>query len=216
MPLFVSTGSKLWKFFHATLTLSVVASKQLPEWQMESPKQRKESTTSNLSFPIITSGLSWEIVMLLIQALCLKDGSAFGLFLIFEHLLWTQWLQLWQKIELIPTPLQQILHGHFAGSDFTDELCYKNCIQALFYWHWSRALLPQYYLSRSWTSFSSPLKSPINARLSAYSNYQGQPTLNSLDRASITGLVFSFKIYFSFSFCSDFNLEVTVAIGTWW
>ena len=40
---------------------------------MESP------TTSNLSFPIITSGLSWEIVMmLLVQALHLKDGSAFN------------------------------------------------------------------------------------------------------------------------------------------
>ena len=26
--------------------------------------------------------------------------------------------------ELMPTPSRQILHGHFAGSDFTDELCW--------------------------------------------------------------------------------------------
>ena len=45
-----------------------------------------------------------------------KDGSAFNLPLILEHLLWTQWLWLWQKIELPPTPLWQILHGHFKGS----------------------------------------------------------------------------------------------------
>ena len=45
-------------------------------------------TTSNLPFPIITSGLSWEIVMmLLVQALHLKDGSAFNFPLILEHLL---------------------------------------------------------------------------------------------------------------------------------
>ena len=38
MPLFVSTRSKLWKFFQVALTLSVVASKQLLDWPMESPK----------------------------------------------------------------------------------------------------------------------------------------------------------------------------------
>ena len=38
MPLFVSTESKLWKFFQVALTLSVVASKQLPDLPMESPK----------------------------------------------------------------------------------------------------------------------------------------------------------------------------------
>ena len=32
MPLFVSTGSKLWKFFQAALTVSVVASKQPRDW----------------------------------------------------------------------------------------------------------------------------------------------------------------------------------------
>ena len=88
MPLFVSTGSKLWKFFQAALTLSVAASKQLPDWLMESLKWRKESTTSNLPFPIITSGSSWEIVMmLLVQTSHSKDGSAFNLPLLFEHLL---------------------------------------------------------------------------------------------------------------------------------
>ena len=43
--------------------------------------------------------------------------------LIFKHLFWTQWLQLWQKIELMPTPLWQILHSHFTGFDSTDKLC---------------------------------------------------------------------------------------------
>ena len=62
-------------------------------------------------------------MVLLVQALHLKDGSAFNLSLIFEHLLGTQRLRLWQKIELLPTPLRLILHGHFTGSHLADELC---------------------------------------------------------------------------------------------
>ena len=61
-----------WKFVQAALTLSVIAPKQLPDWLMQSPIQRKESTTSYLSFLIITPRSSWEIIMLLVQALHLK------------------------------------------------------------------------------------------------------------------------------------------------
>ena len=60
--------------------------------------------------------------MFLAQALHLKDESAFNLPLIFKHLLQTKWLQLQQKTELLPTLLQQILHGHFTGSNLTDKL----------------------------------------------------------------------------------------------
>ena len=80
MPLFVSTGRKMCKFLQAALTLSAVASKQLPDQWNHLLLQSYH--------PIITSGLSWEIVMmLLVQALHLKDGSAFNFPLILEHLL---------------------------------------------------------------------------------------------------------------------------------
>ena len=52
------------------------------------------------------------------------------------------------------------------------------CIQALFYWHWPGAFLPQYYLSRLWASVSSPLKS-LPLTLDCLHNSQGQPTLNN-------------------------------------
>ena len=62
-------------------------------------------------------------MILLVQASHLKDGSTFNLLLTFEYFLRTQWLQLWQKIELLPTPVRKILQGYFTESDMTDELC---------------------------------------------------------------------------------------------
>ena len=76
----------------------------------------------------------------LVQALHLKDGSTFNLPLIFEHLLWTQWLQLLQKIESLPTRLRQVPHGHFTGSVVTDELCLLHT--SFYYWRWRGALEP--------------------------------------------------------------------------
>ena len=53
--------------------------------------------------------------------------------------------------------LPQILHVHFMGFDFTDKLCLLHISFVLL--TLTGALLPRYYFSRFWASFSSPLMS---------------------------------------------------------
>ena len=86
--------------------------------------------------------------------------------LIFEHLLWTKWLQLWQKIELMPTSLRQILHIHFTGSDFTDKLCLLHASFVL--WTLTRSPFASIFSFQIISCFFKSSKiSAINTRSSA-------------------------------------------------
>ena len=85
----------------------------------------------------------------------------------------------------MPTPLRQILHGHFTGSGFTEELRLLHTRFVLLTLTRSPfASILSFQIVRFF--FKSSNVSDINTRSSALSNSQGQPTLNSLDKASIT------------------------------
>ena len=94
-------------------------------------------------FKLIISDYHFWIIMrycngvLLVQSLHSKDESAFKLPFIFDYLFSTQWLQVWQKIELLPATLLQILDGHFTGSDLADKSCLVHISFVLLTLTWS-------------------------------------------------------------------------------
>ena len=96
-----------------------------------------------------------------------------------------QRLQLWQKTELLPIPLGQILHGHLTGSDLTDKLCLLHTSFVSLTLTWSPFALVLFFQIMSFF-FKSSNVSVINTKSSAQRNFQEQPSLNSFDKSSMT------------------------------
>ena len=141
-------------------------------------------------FKLIISDYHFEIILrnchdVLVQTFHLKDECAFSFSLIFDHFLWIQWVQFWQKIELIPALLRQLLYGYFARYDLTDELYLLHTGFVLLTLNQSRFASILYCQSVSF-SLKSFKVSAINTRLFVYNNFQGKPILNSMHRAFVT------------------------------
>ena len=101
------------------------------------------------------------------------------------HFLWTQCLQLWQNMELLPTPFLQTPHGHFPTPK--PLLASLLLIITLVFAAFTLNLLssrPVFHFSNFPTN--SSIASAIRTRSSAYSSSHGHPVLNSIDKASKT------------------------------
>ena len=182
--------------FHEETIRVETASEQPPHWPILSPRYlKKVDSTWKLPFPMLTS-LKFVIAAGTISSEYLRHLQ----FLVSvrwpvipEYLLWTHRSHKVLKMELAPTPkvhTPQVYFGFFAA--------------ILVCWHWRREFWFCWHLHRGTiflhvkpcdssevfqaaSLFLRSLRESLNiTRSSAYSNSQGQLTLNAPDKASIT------------------------------
>ena len=104
------------------------------------------------------------------------------------HFAWTQYLQLRQKIEFLPTPFRHTPQGNFQDL-FWVFWSYRDTITTFVFPLLTLGpfcSIPVFQLSNFLSS--SSILSAISTRSSAYSSSQGSPVLNTLESASKTML----------------------------